>query len=140
MRIVIEEGLEARWERHRQNQLALVAGLEALGLRPFVENPADRLPTVTAVKIPAGIDDAKVRNQLLEEFNIEIAGGIGATKGQIWRIGLMGFCSQKPFVLELLGALDKALVDQGHRHEPGAGVGAAIRYYAHSEVPALSLR
>src|SRR5271165_3376988 len=83
MRIVLEEGLQARWERHRVNQLALIAGVEALGLKPFVENPADRLPTVTAVRIPAGIDDAKVRNQLLEEFNIEIAGGIGATKGQI---------------------------------------------------------
>jgi alanine-glyoxylate transaminase/serine-glyoxylate transaminase/serine-pyruvate transaminase len=79
----------------------------------------------------------KLRNQLLEEFNIEIAGGIGATKGQIWRLGLMGYCSQKQFVLELLGALDKALVDQGHRHEPGAGVGAAIRHYSHAEVPAL---
>jgi len=140
MRIVLEEGLEPRWERHRQNQLALIAGVEAMGLKPFVENPADRLPTVTAVKIPAGIDDLKLRNQLLEEFNIEIAGGIGATKGQIWRLGLMGYCSQKQFVLELLGALDKALVDQGHRHEPGAGVGAAVRHYTHAEVPALSTR
>jgi alanine-glyoxylate transaminase/serine-glyoxylate transaminase/serine-pyruvate transaminase len=140
MRMVIEEGLEVRWERHRQNQLALIAGVEAMGLKPFVENPADRLPTVTAVKIPAGIDDLKVRNELLEEFNIEIAGGIGATKGQIWRLGLMGYCSQKQFVLELLGALDKALVDQGHRHEPGAGVGAAVRYYTHAEVPALAAR
>ena len=69
-----------RWERHRQNQLALIAGVEAMGLKLFVENPADRLPTVTAVKIPAGVDDLKLRNQLLEEFNIEIAGGIGATK------------------------------------------------------------
>ena len=118
MRIVIEEGLEVRWERHRQNQHALIAGVEAMGMKPFVEKPADRLPTVTAVKIPAGVDDLKLRNQLLEEFNIEIAGGIGATKGQIWRLGLMGFCSQKQFVLELLGALDKALMDQGHRHEP----------------------
>ncbi len=117
MRIVIEEGLEPRWERHRQNQLALIAGVEAMGLKPFVEKPADRLPTVTAVKIPAGVDDLKLRSQLLDEFNIEIAGGIGATKGQIWRLGLMGFCSQKQFVLELLGALDKALVDQSHRHE-----------------------
>ncbi|HXR32177.1 MAG TPA: alanine--glyoxylate aminotransferase family protein [Verrucomicrobiae bacterium] len=140
MRIVLEEGLEPRWERHRQNQLALIAGVEAMELKPFVEKPVDRLPTVTAVKIPPGIDDLKVRNQLLEEFNIEIAGGIGATKGQIWRLGLMGYCSQKQFVLGLLGALDKALVDQGHRHEPGAGVGAAIRHYTHAEVPALSVR
>ena len=52
----------------------------------------------------------------------------------------MGFCSQKQFVLELLGALDKALLDQGHRHEPGVGVGGAIRHYTHAEVPALAVR
>ena len=140
MRIVLEEGLEARWERHRQNQHALIAGVEAMGMKLLVEKPADRLPTVTAVMVPAGVDELKVRNQLLDEFNIEIAGGIGALKGQIWRLGLMGYCSQKQFVLELLGALDKVLTDQGHRHEPGAGVGAAVSYYTHAEVPALSAR
>jgi alanine-glyoxylate transaminase / serine-glyoxylate transaminase / serine-pyruvate transaminase len=136
MRIVMEEGLQARWDRHRVNQLALVAGVEAMGLEMFVENPKDRLVTVTAVKIPTGIDDAKVRNQLLDEFNIEIAGGIGATKGKIWRLGTMGYCSQKPFILQLLGALDKVLIDHGHRHSPGSGVGGAIQSYAQAEVPA----
>jgi alanine-glyoxylate transaminase / serine-glyoxylate transaminase / serine-pyruvate transaminase len=140
MRIVMEDGLEARWERHRQNQLALIAGVEAMGLKLLVEKPEDRLPTVTAVMIPAGIDDLKVRDQLLDEFNIEIAGGIGALKGQIWRLGLMGYCSQKPFVLQLLGALEKTLLDHGHRMSPGAGVGAAVRYYLQAEVPALSAR
>jgi alanine-glyoxylate transaminase / serine-glyoxylate transaminase / serine-pyruvate transaminase len=140
MRIVVEEGLQARWERHRVNQLALVAGVEGLGLEMFVENPKDRLVTVTAVKIPAGIDDAKVRNQLLDEFNIEIAGGIGATKGKIWRLGTMGYCSQKPFILQLLGALDKVLIDHGHRHSPGSGVGGAVQSYAHAEVPAHAAR
>ena len=82
MRIVMEEGLEARWERHRVNALALVAGLEAMGLEMLVKNPAERLPTVTAVMIPHGIDDVKVRNQLLDEFNIEIAGGLGPAEGQ----------------------------------------------------------
>lgn len=129
MRILLEEGLEARWERHRVNQLALVAGVEAMGLEMFVEKPKDRLVTVTAVKIPAGIDDLKVRSQLLDEFNIEIAGGIGATKGQIWRLGTMGYCSQKQFILQLLAALDKVLIDQGHRHAPGAAVGGAIKNY-----------
>jgi len=140
MRIVLEDGLEVRWERHRLNQLALIAGVEAMGLKLLVEKPEDRLPTVTAVMIPAGIDDLKLRNQLLEEFNIEIAGGIGALKGQIWRLGLMGYCSQKPFVLQLLGAMEKTLLDQGHRMSPGAGVGAAIRYYVQAEVPALTAR
>jgi alanine-glyoxylate transaminase/serine-glyoxylate transaminase/serine-pyruvate transaminase len=133
MRLVMEEGLEARWERHRMNQLALIAGLEAMGLKLLVENPADRLPTVTAVMIPAGVDDAKVRNQLLDEFNIEIAGGFGPIKGKIWRVGLMGYCSQKPFVLLFLAALEKCLLDQGYRVPSGAGVGAAVRNYSHAE-------
>jgi alanine-glyoxylate transaminase / serine-glyoxylate transaminase / serine-pyruvate transaminase len=140
MRLLLEEGLEARWERHRVNQLALVAGVEAMGLEMFVEKPKDRLVTVTAVKIPLGIDDAKVRNQLLDEFNIEIAGGIGATKGQIWRLGTMGYCSQKQFILQLLAALDKVLVDQGHRHTPGASVGGAIKSYEQTAAPVAVAR
>jgi alanine-glyoxylate transaminase / serine-glyoxylate transaminase / serine-pyruvate transaminase len=129
MRIVMEEGLEARWERHRQNLAALVAGLEAMGLELLVKDPKDRLPTVTAVMIPQGIDDVKVRNQLLEEFNIEIAGGLGPLKAKIWRVGLMGHCSQKPYVLLFLAALEKVLLDQGHRVPSGAGVGAAVHSY-----------
>lgn len=136
MRIVMEEGLEARWERHRVNQHALIAGVEAMGLGLLAKNPADRLPTVTAVMIPSGIDDAKVRNQLLDEFNIEIAGGFGPVKGKIWRVGLMGYCSQKPFVLLFLSAFEKVLSDQGFRLPAGAGVAAAIRSYTHAETPA----
>jgi alanine-glyoxylate transaminase/serine-glyoxylate transaminase/serine-pyruvate transaminase len=129
MRIVMEEGLEARWERHRVNQLALVAGLEAMGLEMLVKNPAERLPTVTAVMIPADVDDVKVRNQLLDEFNIEIAGGLGPLKAKIWRVGLMGHCSQKGYVLLFLAALEKVLHDQGFRAPSGAGVGAAVGSY-----------
>src|SRR5260370_12544308 len=72
MRIVLEEGLEARWERHRMNQLALIAGVEAMGLGVLVKDPADRLPPVTAVLIPNGVDDTKLRNQLLHHFNSEL--------------------------------------------------------------------
>jgi alanine-glyoxylate transaminase/serine-glyoxylate transaminase/serine-pyruvate transaminase len=129
MRMTIEEGLENRWERHRQNQLALIAGVEAMGLELLVKNPAERLPTVTAVMIPNGIDDAKVRNQLLDEFNIEIAGGLGPLKAKIWRIGLMGYCSQRANVLLFLGAFEKVLLDQGYRVGSGAGVGAAVQTY-----------
>ena len=136
MRLVLEEGLEARWERHRMNQLALVAGLEAMGLKLLVEKPADRLPTVTAVMIPSSANDEKLRNQLLDEFNIEIAGGFGAIKGKIWRVGLMGYCSQKPNVLLFLAALEKCLLDQGFRVASGAGVGAAIQNYAQVETAA----
>jgi alanine-glyoxylate transaminase / serine-glyoxylate transaminase / serine-pyruvate transaminase len=140
MRLVIEEGLEARWERHRVNQLALIAGIEAMSLELLVKNPGDRLPTVTAVMIPKGVDDVKLRNQLLDEFNIEIAGGFGSVKGIIWRVGLMGYCSQKPFVLLFLAALEKCLLDQGFRVPSGAGVGAAIRSYSQVETAAAVTR
>ena len=140
MRLVVEEGLEARWERHHINHLALVAGLEAMGMKFLAENPADRLPTVTAVMIPAGVDDVKVRNQLLDEFNIEIAGGFGAVKGKIWRVGLMGYCSQKANVLLFLAAFEKTLLDQGFRVPSGAGVGAAVRNYMHAETAATVSR
>ncbi|HUL14617.1 MAG TPA: alanine--glyoxylate aminotransferase family protein [Terriglobales bacterium] len=133
MRLTVEEGLEARWERHRSNQLALIAGLEAMRLELLVKNPKDRLPTVTPVMVPGGVSDEKFRDQLLEEFNIEIAGGIGALKGKIWRLGLMGYCSQKQNVLLLLAAMEKALLDRGVRVPSGAGVGAAIQCYSHAE-------
>jgi alanine-glyoxylate transaminase/serine-glyoxylate transaminase/serine-pyruvate transaminase len=140
MRIVVEEGLEARWERHRQNQHALIAGLEAMGLSLLVKNPADRLPTVTAVMIPDGMDDLKVRNRLLDEFNIEIAGGFGPIKGKIWRVGLMGYVSQKANVLLFLAAFEKVLTEQGFRAPAGAGVAAALRCYLQAETVAAVSR
>jgi aspartate aminotransferase-like enzyme len=133
MRLTMEEGLQVRWERHRVNQQALIAGVEAMGLELLVKNPKERLVTVTPVMIPAGIDDVKFRNQLLDEFNIEIAGGIGPLKARIWRLGLMGYCAQKSNVLLLLAAMEKVLVDQGARVEAGVGVGVAVRSYAGTE-------
>jgi len=133
MRIAMQEGLEARWERHRACQQALIAGCEAMGIKMFVENPKDRLVTVTPVMVPAGVDDVKFRDQLLEEFNIEIAGGIGPLKGKIWRLGLMGYCAQKANVLLLLGAMEKVALDQGARLPAGAGVAAAARSFSHAE-------
>jgi len=133
MRLTMEEGLENRWARHRVNQQALIAGVEAMGLALLVKNSKERLVTVTPVMVPAGIDDAKFRNQLLDEFNIEIAGGIGPLKGKIWRLGLMGYCAQKANVLLLLSAMEKVMTDQGARVAPGAGVAAAIRSYAGAE-------
>ena len=135
LRIVLEEGLEARWERHAHNQQALIAGVEAMGLELLVTNPADRLATVTGVKSPAGIDERQVRQQLLDEFNIEIAGGFGPLKGKMWRIGLMGYSSQKTNVLLFLAALEKVLLDQGVRAPAGAGVAAALRSYQQSPQP-----
>ena len=138
LRAVLEEGLKARWERHRMNQQALVAGLEAMGLELFVSNPADRLVTVTAVNIPPGIEDAMVRKQLLDEFNIEIAGGLGPLKGKIWRIGLMGYSCQKTNVLIFLAALEKALSDLRFRLPAGAATAAALQSYQQTSQPALA--
>ncbi len=136
LRAVLEEGLDARWERHARSQQALIAGIEAMGLQPFVSKPEDRLITVTAINIPAGIEDGKVRRQLLDEFNIEIAGGLGPIKGKIWRVGLMGYSCQETNVLLFLAALEKTLLDQGFRLPAGAGVAAAVKSYQHSSQPA----
>lgn len=105
---VEEEGLEARWERHRRNHLALAAGLEELGLS-LLPPPAERLWTLNAVRVPEGVDEAAVRRQLLEEFNIEIGAGLGPLAGRIWRIGLMGSGSTDEHVRLVLGALEKCL-------------------------------
>ena len=135
LRAVLEEGLEARWERHARNQQALIAGVEAMGLTLFVKKAADRLVTVTAINIPEGIEDGKVRGQLLNEFNIEIAGGLGPIKGRIWRVGLMGYSCQETNVLLFLAAFEKTLTDQGFRLPAGAGVAAALQSYQHSSQP-----
>jgi len=135
LRAVLEEGLEARWERHARNQQALIAGVEAMGLTLFVKKAADRLVTVTAINIPDGIEDGKVRGQLLNEFNIEIAGGLGPIKGKIWRVGLMGYSCQETNVLLFLAAFEKTLADQGFRLPAGAGVAAALQSYQHSSQP-----
>src|SRR6201984_2430975 len=140
MRLTIEEGLEVRWERHRVNQQALIAGVEAMGLELLVKNPKERLVTVTPVLIPAGVDDVKYRDQLLDEFNIEIAGGIGPLKGKIWRLGLMGYCAQRANVLLLLSAMEKVMTDQGARLAPGAGIAAAIRNYSGAEAAVATTR
>jgi alanine-glyoxylate transaminase/serine-glyoxylate transaminase/serine-pyruvate transaminase len=137
LRIVHEEGLEASWERHRQNQMALIAGLEAMGISLFVQNPADRLVTVTAVNVPAGIDSAKVRGRLLHDFNIEIAGGLGDFKTSMWRVGLMGYSSQRANVLLFLDALERILLDMGMKLPVGAGIAAATNSYAHAEPVAV---
>jgi alanine-glyoxylate transaminase/serine-glyoxylate transaminase/serine-pyruvate transaminase len=126
LRIVEEEGLEARFARHRLNHLALVAGLEALGLQMHVEAPY-RLATLNTVKIPVDVDDAKVRGRLLREFGIEIGGGLGVLKGKVWRIGLMGANSRSNSVLLLLAALEQILHSEGMTC--GGGVSAANEVY-----------
>jgi len=137
LRLVDEEGLETRWERHRRCHAALVAGMEAMGLS-LLAAPEHRMWTVTAVKVPPGIEDAKVRRRLMEEFNIEIAGGLGPLKGKIWRIGLMGYSCSEANVLLLLAALERTLAEGGFKLSAGAGVAAANKALSHS--PALLSR
>jgi len=104
--LVLEEGLDARIERHARIHELLRAGLEPLGFE-FVVAPEWRLPQLNAVKLPAGMDDAVARRRLLDEFNIEVGGGLGAFAGKIWRIGLMGESATEEHVDALLEALRK---------------------------------
>jgi len=108
LRIVQEEGLERRWARHERNAKLLWEGLQELGLELFVPEEY-RLPTLTTVKVPEGISEAHVRRRLLEDYNIEIAGGLGKLRGKIWRIGLMGYSSRRENILMLLTALKDVL-------------------------------
>lgn len=104
LRIVHEEGLEARFERHILNHMKLKEGLEAMGFE-FLVAPEFRLPMLNAIKIPDGIDDATVRGRLLDEYNIEIGAGLGEFAGKVWRIGLMGESCTQNHINMLLGAL-----------------------------------
>lgn len=124
--IIAEEGLEARVQRHSKHGSALHAGLEAMGLALHAQE-GHRLNVLTSVRIPEGVDDMRVRQSLLKEFDIEIGGGLGPLKGKIWRIGLMGHSSTEGNVLLVLYALEKLLVREGYRLKPGAGVAAAIQ-------------
>jgi alanine-glyoxylate transaminase/serine-glyoxylate transaminase/serine-pyruvate transaminase len=129
LRLVLEEGLENRQARHMRNHRALKAGLAALGVTYSVAE-GHSLPMLNSVWIPAGADDAAVRKQLLNEFGIEIGGGLGPMKGKTWRIGLMGETSTARNVLLFLAALERCLGDQRLKVEPGAGVAAANAFYA----------
>ena len=125
LRLIHEEGLAARWRRHELNHRALVAGVEAMGLQMAVA-PADRLWSLNAVSVPEGVDDARVRARLLKE-DIEIGGGLGPLKGQIFRIGLMGSGSTRENVVLVLDALHHALNAEGF--SSGSGVEAAQAIY-----------
>jgi len=128
LRIIAEEGLEARFARHRLNHRALVAGLEAMGLSMLV-TPAERLPMLNAVRIPEGADDKRVRAALLEDFGIEIGGGLGPLAGKIWRVGLMGHTAIRRNVFLFLSALTTILKAEGVKIGSG-GLEAAAGVYA----------
>jgi alanine-glyoxylate transaminase/serine-glyoxylate transaminase/serine-pyruvate transaminase len=119
LRVVLDEGLEARFARHRLNHRSLVAGVEAMGLGMLVEE-GFRTPMLNAVRIPEGVDDRKVRGALLKDFGIEIGGGLGPLAGRIWRIGLMGHSSTCENVMLLLEALEAILKAEGTPVNAGA--------------------
>lgn len=129
LRLVQEEGLAARFRRHQHNHEALAAGLAAMGMA-LAAQEGHRLWTLNSVAIPTNVDDAAVRRQLLEEYNIEIGAGLGPLRGKVWRIGLMGESSTRSNVLLVLSALEDILRKQGYRYPPGAGVSAAQHVYS----------
>jgi alanine-glyoxylate transaminase / serine-glyoxylate transaminase / serine-pyruvate transaminase len=126
LRLLHEEGLQARWDRHVRNHRALKAGLLAMGLE-YSAAEGHQLPQLNAVKIPTDVDDLIVRKMLLADFGIEIGGGLGDFKGKVWRIGLMGYNSRPKCVLTVLAALEQCLHASGHKVPPGGGVAAAIK-------------
>jgi alanine-glyoxylate transaminase / serine-glyoxylate transaminase / serine-pyruvate transaminase len=108
LRVIVEEGLENTFARLRSNSESLWRGLEDMDLPPFI--PLEyRLPPLTTAQVPVGVDPHQIRARLLNEYNIEIAGGFGALKDKVWRIGLMGYSSRKENITLLLGALQELL-------------------------------
>ena len=126
--ILQEEGIENSWARHRTNHNALKAGFEAMGLA-FVVPENERLPQLNAVSVPEGVDEAAVRTTLLNDYNLEIGAGLGAMAGKIWRVGLMGFASNKTNVLFCLGALDAVLSGMKAPINSGVAVASAEAVY-----------
>ncbi|MXY27760.1 alanine--glyoxylate aminotransferase family protein [Candidatus Poribacteria bacterium] len=129
LRVILEEGLAARYERHERNALALLAGAEAIGLQPAAEE-GYRAPMLTTLRIPDGIDDATIRGRLITDYGIEIGGGLGIFAGKAWRVGLMGDSSNERNVMLFLNALEKLLIEFGHSVKLGTAVQAAAQAYS----------
>jgi alanine-glyoxylate transaminase/serine-glyoxylate transaminase/serine-pyruvate transaminase len=129
LRLVLEEGLDACFTRHALQHRALKAGLAAIGIR-YAAQEGHQLPQLNAVFVPEGVNDAAVRNGLLNRFGIEIGGGLGDFKGKAWRIGLMGYGARSANVLLFLSALEQLLAEQGYKFDHGASIAAANAVYA----------
>ena len=127
-RILLQEGLSNAFKRHAFASSALTAGLSAMGLKLFGDQK-HKMPNVTGVHIPEGVDGEKVRRALLEQFNIEIGTSFGPLHGRIWRIGTMGYNAREEAVLETLAALETVLSKEKQRVPRGAGVDAALSVY-----------
>ncbi len=122
--LIQNEGLENAWQRHENNHQILKAGLEAMGIQ-FLVDEKDRLPQLNTVLVPEGVDEAAVRQRLLNTYNLEIGAGLGSLAGKVWRIGLMGHSSNINNILLCLNALESTLSDMGYRLTLGAAAKAA---------------
>ena len=127
-RIFVQEGLQNVYARHAVASKAVVAGLQGMNLRVYGE-VANKMPNVTGVYIPEGINGEKVRSALLNDFNIEIGTSFGPLHGKVWRIGAMGYNARQDAVLQTLSALEIVLASEGHKFTRGAGVDAAYDTY-----------
>jgi alanine-glyoxylate transaminase/serine-glyoxylate transaminase/serine-pyruvate transaminase len=133
LRLVLIEGLEKRWARHQLHSRALMAGLATLNLQPFAQE-GHRLWQINAVSVPSGVDDQAVRTRLLRDYNIEIGAGLGPIKGQVWRIGVMGYSATRANVLLLLSALEDIFGELGHAVLAGTAPEAALAVYNESDL------
>ncbi len=141
LRAIQAEGLAARFARHRLHGDALRAGLAALGLALFgAEPPERRLPFITPVVVPEGVDELRVRHRLIADFGIEIGAAFGPLQGRIWRIGTMGYSARRENILLCLAALENVLRREGWKAEAGAGVEAALAHYGASGAAAGGAR
>lgn len=126
LRLVAEEGIEARWDRHRHVAGALKAGVEAMGLEMLTP---DRywLPSLNAVRVPGDVDDSRIIDRLLDHHDLEIVGGLGALGGEIFRVGCMGHSARPQNIAHFMAAFSEALTAQGATVDVDAGIAAASR-------------
>ncbi|MDO7905583.1 alanine--glyoxylate aminotransferase family protein [Paenibacillus sp. JX-17] len=132
LQVILEEGLQARFARHKLNEEALVAGLQAMGLQLYGDKTS-KLPVVTCVQIPSSVNGEFTRQMLLNHFGVEIAGSFGPLQGKIWRIGTMGYSCRKTNILQVLMALEAVLIHQGMKLPAGEGVQAALHRYTRED-------
>ena len=128
LRLLKAEGLESSWARHKFHHEALKLGLQAIGVE-FAVDESCRLPQLNAVSVPEGIDEAKVRARLLDNYGLEIGAGLGKFAGKLWRIGLMGHSASKENVVLCVDALSSVLSELGSSHVQGSGLSAVNQFY-----------
>lgn len=129
LRIVLEEGLEKRFARHQYHEQALMEGIKGMGLELFGDKRW-KLPTVTCINVPEGIDAESVRSMMLEQFGVEIASSFGPLQGKIWRIGTMGYSCRKENVLFVLASLEACLIRHGVKLPVGQALQEALNFYS----------